>query len=255
MSVEPLRILIVDDEAPARMRIQNLLGDLASEQPMEIVGIAGNGGEALDCLTRIPADLALVDIRMPGMDGIEFARRAALLPDPPHVVFVTAYDDYALKAFDLAAADYLLKPVRAARLAQALDKVRSSRMKSGPSAVESAKGPRTHLRVVERGRITLLPVDEVLFFRADSKYTVAHTQDREFLLEEPLSQLETEFPNRFARIHRSCLVAIHAIQAFEQRRSPESRVDDVGWDVRLAGLDVALPVSRRQWPSLKRLLG
>lgn len=254
MTKTALRVLIVDDEAPARLRLRDLLGDIAAQQPTQIVGMAGNGCEAMDQLAHCQVDVALVDVRMPVMDGVEFARRAESLSHPPLVIFVTAYDEYAVKAFDLAAADYLMKPVRAMRLAEALGKVRVRLSPVDDGKGGEAPSLRTHLRIAERGRVTLLPLEDVLFFRADSKYTLARTREREFLLDEPLAQIEADFPDRFKRIHRSCLVATAAIVGFEHRRPRADGVaDDGGWEVRLSGLDEALPISRRQWPRLKHL--
>lgn len=116
----PLSVLIVDDEAPARYRLRDLLGDIADTQPTRIAGMAASGVEALAVLEREPVDLVLTDIRMPAMDGIELARHLGRLPQSPAVIFTTAYDEYAVRAFELAAVDYLLKPVRAAPVRQHL---------------------------------------------------------------------------------------------------------------------------------------
>lgn len=240
----PLRVMIVDDEAPARSRLRDLLGDIAADQPNEVAGLAANGVEALRLLEVQPADVVLVDVRMPTMDGVEFARRAALLPHPPRVIFTTAYDDYAVEAFELAASDYLVKPVRAERLAVALGRVRGV-LDRGTGA------PRQHFSVTERGRILLLPVADVLVLRAELKYVTAITCQREYVLDESLVHIEEEFPLRFLRVHRNCLVARDAVAGVE-RAGEEG--GEPHWDIVVRGCDERLPVSRRQWPAVKQAL-
>ena len=243
-----LRVFIVDDEAPARVRLKTLLADIDAELPNEVAGEAANGIEALDRLATASADVALIDIRMPQMDGIELARHLAGLDPAPAVIFTTAYDQYAVQAFELNAVDYLLKPVRAQRLAAAIEKAR----RSGPPPRESlehlAREGRRHLSVSERGRILLVPVDAILYLKAELKYVTARTVEREFLLDESLTHLEQEFGSRFVRVHRNCIVARTAIAGFEKNAAEDG---DAHWDVLVAGLDERLPVSRRQWPAVK----
>jgi two-component system, LytTR family, response regulator AlgR len=212
----PLRVLIVDDEAPARSRLRDLLGDVAEHCPNTIVGMAANGVEALRLLEDNPADLVLTDIRMPVMDGVELARHLGHLQLPPAVVFVTAYDQYALQAFELAAADYLMKPVRAERLEAALAKVRRQSPVGDAALAALAPGARRHFSVNERGRILLVPVEAVLYLKAEQKYVTARTAEREYLLDEALVQLEQEFGERFLRLHRSVLVARAAVRGVER---------------------------------------
>jgi two-component system response regulator AlgR len=189
---------------------------------------------------------------MPRMDGIELARQLAGLPHAPAVVFVTAYDEFALKAFELAAADYLLKPAKAARLLEALKKAR--RLAPDDALLQSlAPAARTRLRVVERGAVLLVPVSEVLYLRAEQKYVTAHTAGREYILEESLAHLEAEFAPRFVRIHRNCLVAADAVAGVV--RAAEEQGEEPHWALRLAGVAEPLPVSRRQWPQVKERLG
>lgn len=251
-SVRPLRVVIVDDEAPARARMRDLLADIAHEQPNHVVGVAANGIEALRLLESERADVVLADIRMPVMDGVELARHLGRLDNPPAVIFTTAYDEYAVQAFELSAVDYLLKPVRAQRLADALAKAR--RRIPAPDAVLAslAPGARHHFSVSERGRILLVPVSDVLFLRAELKYVTARTAEREYLLDESLVQLEQEFAGAFLRIHRNCLVARAAVLGVERGGDQEG---EPHWDVLLAGLPDGLPVSRRQWPVVKQALG
>lgn len=246
----PLRLLLVDDEAPARARLRDLLSDIAAEIPTMVMEASG-GINALEQVQANHFDVALVDIRMPGMDGIEFARHLTRLERPPAVIFVTAYDQYAVKAFDLAALDYLVKPVRAARLAVALAK--ANRHPDEAQRLEkSALAIRRNLSCIERGRILLIPVADILYFKAEQKYVTARTPSREYLLEESLVQLETEFAGRFVRIHRNCLVAVAAICGVE-RAGPEGEGESC-WQIILSGIAERLPVSRRQWPLVKALL-
>lgn len=249
MSEQP-RILLVDDEPPARMRLRTLLADIAADFPHCIVGEAGDGVAALELLAHTPADIALIDIRMPRMDGIELAQQLAGLNQPPAVVFVTAHDEFALKAFDLAAADYLMKPARAARLLDALKK--AQRLVPGGVLLQTlAPAGRTRLRVVERGSVLLVPMVDVLYLRAEQKYVTVRTAQHEYLLEESLGQLEVEFSSRLMRIHRNCLVSINAVAGVVRAADAAG---EPHWALRLHGVPEHLPVSRRQWPQVKATL-
>ena len=201
----PLRVMVIDDEAPARNRLRDLLGDCALKMPLEIAGEADNGRRALDLLPSCNADVVLLDIRMPDMDGIEVAQHLQKLDTPPAVIFTTAYDAYALKAFEVHAIDYLLKPIRVARLLDALSRARAIAPLRPEVLDEIRREGRSHLSVNERGRIHLIPLGEVLFLKAELKYVTVRTAEREFLLEESLAKLEQEFLGRFVRIHRNCL--------------------------------------------------
>lgn len=251
-----MRVLIVDDEAPARNRLRDLLSDIATISPTCIVGFASNGVEALRLLERTPADLVLADIRMPVMDGVELARHLRRLDSPPAVVFTTAYDEYAIQAFELAAADYLLKPVRAERLVEALGKACRLMALSDTALATLAPGARRHFSVTERGRILLVPVEKVIYLKAEQKYITARTADREYLLDESLAHLEQEFGDRFIRIHRNSLVARAALQGVERASgSDQAGTREGHWLALLAGVPERLPVSRRQWPAVRRVLG
>lgn len=250
-TLRPLKILLVDDEPLARDRLRTLLGDIAAQCPVDIVGEAANGLHALETLHEQAADVVLADIRMPGMDGIELAAHLGRLEKPPAVIFTTAYDNYAVQAFDLNAVDYLLKPVRAQRLLAALQKVPAQRPDSAllagiGQAVRG--GGRTHLSCHERGRLLLVPVPEVLYFKADLKYVTARTVDREYLLDESLTHLESEFADRFLRLHRAVLVARTALAGFEKAAGDDAEA--YGWAL-LRGVPEKLPVSRRQWASAR----
>ena len=250
MTAAPRRVLIVDDEAPARSRMRDLLADINAGLPVVVAGEAANGREALQIAEAGGVDVALLDVRMPGMDGIEVARHLQQLAVPPAVIFTTAYDAYAIQAFELHVVDYLLKPIKAARLQEALSRV----AQTAPLNPETLRGmqqsPRACLSVPERGRVHLIPVEDILFLRAELKYITVRTATREYLIEESLTQLEQEFENRFVRVHRNCLVARAAIRGFE-RVGAES--GEGPWQVVLAGLEERIPVSRRQQHIVREL--
>jgi two-component system response regulator AlgR len=246
-ATQALRVLVVDDEAPARNRLRDLLGDCALKMPLEIVGEADNGRRALDLLPDCNADVVLLDIRMPEIDGIEVAQHLQKLEHPPAVIFTTAYDAYALKAFEVHAIDYLLKPIRVARLLDALARVRAIAPIRADVLHELRREGRSHLSVNERGRIHLIPLGDVLFLKAELKYVTVRTAAREYLLEESLAKLEQEFLGRFVRIHRNCLVAKEAIRGFERGAAIEEDGEgEGGWAVVLNNVAEKLPVSRRQ---------
>jgi len=249
--VEPaLRVFIVDDEPPARNRLRDLLNDCNEQLALVIVGEASNGQEALDKLAETAADVVLLDIRMPQMDGIELAQHLHKLPSPfpgsskwpPAIIFTTAYDVYAIKAFELHAIDYLLKPIHLKRLFDALNRAREAIPLPTEVLRELLPEPRRNLSIHERGKIHLIPIGQVLFLRAELKYVTVRTAEREYLVEESLTALEHEFAARFVRIHRNCLVARDAIEGFEKGGEEDSS----GWMVKLKGLNELLAISRRQ---------
>ena len=229
-----MRLLIVDDEAPARERLRSLL----REQPgMEVVGEAVNGREALELWERTQADVVLLDIRMPVMDGLETARHLAALEKPPAVIFTTAYSEFAVEAFDAHAVAYLLKPVRAEKLVAAL--ANASRVNRVQLTQLAAGAPaRRHICAKLRDRLHVVPVENVLCFIADQKYvTVCHTGG-ELLIDESLKDLELEFAGRFLRVHRNALVAVAQVERLEK--------DEAGHlQVYLRGRAEPLEVSRR----------
>jgi len=242
------RVLIADDEAPARSRLRDLLDDCRETFPLVLVDEARTGREVLDVLNREKVDIVLLDIRMPDMDGLEAARHIAGMTDPPAIIFTTAFDSYALKAFEVNAIDYVLKPIRLERLLTALRKTRSGPGVSREALDAAANQPRRHLSVHERGKIHLVPVSEILYLRAELKYVTVRTAQREYLVEESLTRLEEEFGEVFVRVHRNCLVARHAIGGFE-RNADES---ESGWAVLVKATGEKLAVSRRQQHVVKQ---
>jgi two-component system response regulator AlgR len=249
--MSPVKLFIVDDEAPARERMKELLADIAEEVPTSVVGEARHGLEALELVPQSGAQVVLLDIEMPGMAGIEVARHLSALEPRPGVVFVTAHERHAVEAFEVNALDYLLKPVRASRLASALKKAAETAPPAAEQLRQASDAAREYLSAVERNRIVLIPVRDIVFLRAEQKYVTLRTREREHLIEEPLVTLEREFAERFVRIHRNCLVARTAIRGFERAPSVE---DEARWLVVLDGVAEQLPVSRRQWPFLRDLV-
>lgn len=242
-----LRVLIVDDEPLARSRLRTLLGD-CTEPPVLLVGEAADGPQALALLQRQAADVVLLDIHLPGADGLQVAERLRSLPEPPAVVFVTAHAEHAVDAFALEAVDYLTKPVRLARLQAALERVQRQRAATQVAAAPADEGD--WLLIAERGRSLRLPLAEVLYFKAELKYLTVRTAQASHLLDGSLNQLQERFGPRFVRVHRNALVARTAIRGL--LRAPGH---DEAWVVQLAGVDETLEVSRRQLASVRAELG
>ena len=215
-----MKVIIVDDEPLARERLRDLLSELPDVQ---LVAETGDGREALHACAEHDPDVVLLDIAMPGIDGLEVARHLAAFDPRPAVVFCTAYDAHALSAFEAAAIDYLVKPVRPERLAAALERARTFAAGRGRENGDATSGRRrTHLCARLRGSLRLIPVEDVHFLQADEKYVVVHHARGEDLIEESLKSLEEEFGERFVRIHRNCLVARHELT--ELKRAPDGHV-------------------------------
>jgi len=246
-----LRVFIADDEAPARERLKELLGDLAAELPTQVVGEAPNGLEAVERLPESGAQVLLLDVEMPGMRGLEVARHLAGLEHGPAVIFVTAHDRHAVEAFELNALDYLMKPVRAERLAAALRKASAGGPPPGERLAKASSRAREYLSVTERHRIVLVPVRDIVYLRAEMKYVTLRTRAAEHLIEEPLVALEREFADAFVRVHRNCLVARSAVRGFERSGGAD---EEAHWNVVLEGVAERLPVSRRQWSEVRALV-
>ncbi|WP_447773186.1 LytR/AlgR family response regulator transcription factor [Variovorax boronicumulans] len=244
-----LKTLIVDDEALARSRLRTLLRDCSSPAA-EVTAEAAQGEEALAHLAAMDLDLVLLDVHMPGVDGIEVARALRSRPDAPAVVFVTAHASHAVTAFELEAVDYLTKPVRAERLQQALQKAErflKERRASQP-AVEAT--PESVL-IQDRGRAERVPLSEVLYLKSEYKYLTVRTATRSHILDGSLNDFEERYPNRFLRVHRNALVARSAIRALERYDDGE---DAEGWALRLDSVPEPVAVSRRQLAAVREML-
>lgn len=240
-----MKVVIADDEPLARERLRSLL---AAHADIVVVAEAGDGRTALQACAEHEPDLVLLDIAMPGIDGLEAARHLAAFEPRPAVVFCTAYDAHALSAFDAAAVDYLVKPVRAERLQAALERVRTFTAGLERSRMEGGDGKRrTHLCARLRGSLRLIPIEDIHYLQAEEKYVVVHHARGEDLIEESLKSLEEEFGDRFLRIHRNCLVARHEL--VELRRDPEGHVHAI---LRHGG--EPLEVSRRCVAPLREVL-
>jgi two-component system response regulator AlgR len=240
-----MRVVITDDEALARERLRALLDDLGGH---EVVGEAAGGGDALRLCEALRPDVLLLDIRMPGMDGIETAHHLAQLEQPPAVIFTTAYDQHALEAFEASAIDYLLKPIRRERLGQALDKVRRlTHAQLAAIGPPSEPAMRTHLCARVRGNLQLIAVNDVIYFMADQKYVTVRYVDGEVLIEESLRSLEREFGQQLVRIHRNALVARGCLEGME-------RADGGRYLARLRGVDEGLEISRRHLAEVRQIL-
>jgi two-component system, LytTR family, response regulator AlgR len=237
-----LRALVVDDEQPARARLAALLREL---EQVDVVGEARNAAEALQRIDELKPDLLYLDVRMPGMSGLELARHLGSLDDPPAIIFTTAYDEHAMEAFEAEAVGYLLKPVRKEKLAAAT--ARAQRLTQRQLGSVAGVAPRTHLSVKQREGIRLLRLEDVICLLAEQKYTTVRHTGGEDLIEDSLRALETEFGDRFLRIHRGALVNRDYIEAVE--RDAEGR-----HLIRLRGTSEPMQVSRRLVSELKTRL-
>lgn len=241
-----MKCIIVDDESLARQRLIKLLSELDF---VEVCGEASSGEDALALAEKLNPDVVLLDIRMPGMDGIEAARHLNKLEPVPAVIFTTAYGEHALEAFEAHAIDYLLKPIDRTRLCQALEKAQrlSVAQLDELGAAASGSSARTQLCARVRGNLELIPVGDILYLLADNKYVTVRTHEGEMLIEESLKALEEEFSGRFIRIHRKALVSVTAIRGLE--KDSQGRTCMV-----MTGIEDQLEVSRRLLPEVRRLL-
>jgi two-component system, LytTR family, response regulator AlgR len=243
-----LRVLVVDDEALARSRLRTLLGDCTSPA-VSLDGEAANATQALELLRRHSFDLVLLDIRMPGADGLTLAQMLRDMPGAPAVVFVTAHAEHAVTAFELEAVDYLTKPVRLERLLASLQKVERT--------IESGRGKMSYLPpevliIQERGRLLRVPLSEVVYLKAELKYITVRTATKSYILDGSLSELEDKYKAQFMRIHRNAIIARRAVRALEKHVDPE---EGEGWAVRLDGVEELLFVSRRQVAAVREAIG
>lgn len=237
-----LKVLIVDDEPPARERLRSLLVEIAD---ITVVGEAVNGQQALVRAHELAPDVILLDVRMPGMDGIEVARHLNALAEPPAVIFTTAFDEYAVNAFEAHAVGYLLKPIRKEKLAAALDRAgRLTRPQLQKIAAASNEKRRTHIAARRREGLRLIPIEDIQYFFADQKYTTVRHINGEDLIDDSLRALEEELEASFVRIHRNALVSVRYLERIE--RNSEGQ-----YFVRLRGCEAPLQVSRRMAGELK----
>jgi two-component system response regulator AlgR len=243
-----MRILVVDDEPHARQRLRRLVEELGSEY--RVVAEATHGEEALARCMEQTIDVVLLDIHMPGMDGLEVASRLAELDPPPAVILVTAYEEHALEAFARKVQDYLVKPVRRERLEVALQRLRiPTRPQHEAIAAAQAGRPhrRNHLSAHYRGGLQTVPIAEVIYLLADQKYVTVRHEGGDLLVDEALKGIEDEFPDLFMRIHRNALVARNRLVGLEKGTDGSTLV-------RLRGCEERLPVSRRHLSDLRRWL-
>lgn len=243
-----LRVLIVDDEALARARLRTLLEDCGT-QSVEVLAEASQVDEAMVHLTASKVDLLLLDIGMPGIDGLTFARSLRNGAHPPAIVFVTAHAAHAVTAFELDAVDYLTKPVRAERLQQALQK--AERHLKDRHVADAAPDAPEVLLIHDRGRAERVPFAEVLYLKSEYKYLTVRTASRSHILDGSLSEFEERYPARFVRVHRNALVARAAIRALVRHDDGE---DAEGWALRLEGIPEPVAVSRRQLATVREAL-
>jgi two-component system, LytTR family, response regulator AlgR len=242
-----LQVLIVDDEPLARSRLRTLLAGCSAPAACAAAE-AGNATQAMEMLGRLPVDAVLLDVHMPGADGLALARALRSLPQPPAVVFVTAYAEHAVAAFELEAVDYLTKPVRLERLQIALQKVERLVQAGGAATAEAAP---EILVIQDRGRTERVPLAEVLYFKAELKYITVRTAARSYILDASLSELEERHEAQFLRVHRNALVARRAVRALEKHYDAE---EGEGWALRLNGIDELLAVSRRRLSAVREAL-
>ncbi len=244
-----MKVLVVDDEKLARERLVRMV---ATIDGFEVVASAASGVEAVQRTIEFEPDIVLLDIRMPGMDGLEAGDQLAKLESPPAVVYCTAYGEHAIDAFGVNAAAYLLKPVRREALSEAfanlgrVNKVQKSAF-TGEDLDEEARRRRTHISAKTRRGIELIPLSEVRFFQADHKYVTVRHDKGEVLIDDTLRELETEFGDKLVRIHRNALIMMDHLDGLER--------DATGhYQVRMRGIDEKLDVSRRHISGLRRIV-
>ena len=249
MSVVPyLQVLVVDDEALARSRLCTLLGDCRNPSA-QASAQASQAVQAMELLQHQHFDVVMLDIHMPGSDGLALAKVLAGLPAAPAVVFVTAHAEHAVQAFELDAADYLTKPVRLERLQAALQKAERMLQLRGNPRPEA--GQEETILIQDRNRTERLPLGEVLYFKAELKYITVRTATRNYIVDGSLGELEEKYGAHFLRIHRNALVARRAVRALQKHHDPE---EGEGWALRLDGVSDLLFVSRRQLAAVRELL-
>ena len=241
-----MKILIIDDEPLARQRLHSVIEELGSHS---VVAEGGTGQQAVALCQQHQPDVVLLDIRMPGMGGIEAAHHINKLETPPAIIFTTAYDDYAIPAFEAHAVDYLLKPVRKERLDEALRAAKRLTRVQLHELAHSAgdNGQRQHISARLGGELRLIPIGDIRYLQAEHKYVTVRYGQGTVLIEESLKSLEEEFATEFLRIHRNALVALRYIASLEKERSG-------GHHVKLRDVQETLEVSRRHLPNVRKMM-
>lgn len=239
-----MRILVVDDESLARDRLKRMLQSIGS---CECVGEAANGMEAIERVQDLDPDLLLLDIRMPGMDGLEAAAHLSRMDAPPAIVFCTAYEEHAIDAFNLQAVGYLLKPVRREALEQAVANARRVNRAQLRALAQTDGSRRSHISARTHRGLELIAVDDIRYLQADSKYVTIRYGDGEVLVDEALRDLELEFGDQFVRVHRSALAGVRFISGIEKASDGQHRL-------RLRDVKDALDISRRHLPEVRKLV-
>jgi two-component system response regulator AlgR len=239
-----MKVLIVDDEQLARDRLARMI---AGYDDYEVIGEAANGIEAVKQAAALQPEVVLLDIRMPGMDGLETARHFGDLDEPPAVIFCTAYEEHAVEAFNLQAVGYLLKPVRKDNLEAALGN--AQRINKAQLAALSSEQPprRSHISARTRRGMELIPVDDVRYFQADQKYVTVRHAAGEVIIDETLRDLEEEFAEHFVRVHRNALIAAHYVIGLD-------RLGNGHYQIRLRDIEEALDVSRRHVAAVRKFI-
>ncbi len=240
-----MNVLIVDDEAPARKRLIRLINSFAD---FNVIGEARNGQEAIDMCAKHEPEIVLMDVRMPGVDGMEAAKVINKSEHPPAIIYCTAYSDHALQAFATHAVDYLLKPVNKERLLESL--ITSTQLTKAQVLQQDIKSEnksvRQHICARVRGNLVLIAIDQIYFFQADQKYVTVHHEEGELLIEETLVSLENEYSGQFLRIHRNALVALDKIVGLVK--------SEASTHVTLKGTDKMIEISRRHLPSVRKVI-
>lgn len=238
------QVLVVDDEMLARQRAVRMIERI---EGYEVVGEAVNGAEALKSIEALDPDIVLMDIRMPGEDGLSAARSIATLDEPPAVIFCTAFDEYALEAFDTLAVGYLLKPLRQDQLELALAKASRINKVQRAKLKEPNPSQRKNIAAKTRRGVELVPIDDICCFLADQKYVTIMHAGGDTLIDDTLKELEDEFSSDFIRVHRNALVAIKNIEKLERLPSGQ-------YDLKLKGTEFKPVVSRRHVAAVRELL-
>ncbi|WP_196139161.1 LytTR family DNA-binding domain-containing protein [Aliikangiella sp. G2MR2-5] len=238
-----MKFLIVDDEPLAQQRLKQLVEKLPQTGQ---VYLASNGLQAIELCQQEKPDLVLMDIRMPGIDGLEAAQHISQMEKAPAIIFITAYDEYALDAFKVHAVDYLLKPVREEKLAEAVERA-CQLNRAQLNAIKSKPDARANITAKISGNIKLIPIEDVIFFQAEQKYVTVKYLDGETIIEDTLKELQAEFDQSFVRVHRNALVAVRYITGIHKSNDGKSFVT-------LADCDKELEISRRHLSAVKKLI-